>query len=100
MVSINSDDLKHRFRSTSRYKPIWDEIKRNGICSVEVKDNAYDTISAAITKLKKQDFCFRAACDIEQGHEFTLVFEEDIEASRMTIKFKDTVNKSHPYNLL
>lgn len=100
MVMVNSEDLKHRFKSTSRYKLIWDKVKLNGICSIDVKDNAYDTIAAAITKLKKQDFSFRVACDLEQGHEFTLVFEEDRAANKMTIKFKDTFNKAHPYNLL
>ena len=88
------EDLKIEYRSTSKYFPLWQELKATHFIKVKLLEyDTFDLVKNKIIKLKHNDYYYMAALRLELGYQLELVFELNPDDSNvMLIKLKDTRN--------
>ena len=88
------EGLKTEYRSTSKYFPLWQELKATHFIKVKLLEHdTFDLVKNKIIKLKHNDYYYMAALRLELGYQLELVFELNPDDSNvMLIKLKDTRN--------
>jgi len=88
------EELKTEYRSSSKYFPLWQELKVNHFIKVKLLEHdTFDLVKNKIIKLKHNDYYYMAALRLELGYQLELVFEFNPDDSNvMLIKLKDTRN--------
>lgn len=71
-----------------KYQPIWDRIKQNGSCTVEVEPFILARVKKAIIKEKNKDVGFKV---LNTHDNFFLEFEYDKEKKRLKTTLKQTI---------
>jgi hypothetical protein len=105
LASITIEELKYKFKSASKYMPIWNEVKQRGVVTVHpTGGHSCQTIANAIERLKMQDHYFKVASELDLGYQLFLdyrfsSFENETEKDSVTIKLVDRINKLNPINL-
>ena len=89
------EELKTEYRSTSKYFPLWQELKATHFIKVKLLEHdTFDLVKNKIIKLKHNDYYYMAALRLELGYQLELVFELNPDDSNvMLIKLKDTRNE-------
>jgi hypothetical protein len=101
--SIRLSELKTKFKSGSKYLPIWNTIKAEGFVIVTANTSEgveLQTIANAVERLKMQDAYFRVATELELGYQLQLDYSKAPNMDNMTIKLIDKHNKLNPINLI
>ena len=88
-------ELKTEFRSTSKYFPLWQELKTSHFVTIKLLEHdTFDLVKNKIIKLKHNDYYYMAALRLELGYQLELVFEVNpADSNVMVIKLKDTRNE-------
>jgi hypothetical protein len=101
--SIRLSELKTKFKSGSKYLPIWNTVKAEGFAIVSANTEQgmeLQTIANAVERLKIQDAYFRVATELELGYQLQLDYSRSDSSNNMTIKLIDKHNKLNPINLI
>lgn len=76
----------------SKYYPIWQVLKSDGVCKITADVRLHARIKKAIIKRKDEDIKFKALCDESNGFPARLDIKFDGETIIFTLIYKKNVS--------